>query len=331
MTHGALFNGIAGFPLAASWAGIPTTWMVEIDEFCNKVSKKHFPNATQYTDIRTVRNLSYVDIISGGFPCQPYSVAGKRKSKADNRYLWPEMLRVIREVRPPYVIGENVAGIISLALDEVLASLEAEGYTCETFVLPACAVGAPHRRDRVWIIAYAVGIGRKEEFKEINEESKAGFSSATTHIGSTSHTNREGKPALSINAEKGQRFSANPYNKRCEKCNLSPLTNGAGRPCRCHIKGGTTANPDQFNRNRSGFGAIHVSQQPAPGVFAMPGFRLTEPPVCGSNDGLPARLVRNRGKQLKAYGNAIVPQVAYELFLAIKQHYIQTYLNDNPK
>ena len=134
-------------------------WQVEIDEFCNRVLAKYWPNVKRYRDIKAIggEELEPVDVICGGFPCQPFSAAGKRRSKQDDRYLWPEMLRVISTVRPTWVIGENVAGIISLALDDVLADMENTGYSCETLVIPACAVNAPHRRDRVWILAHRDG------------------------------------------------------------------------------------------------------------------------------------------------------------------------------
>jgi DNA (cytosine-5)-methyltransferase 1 len=138
--------------------GWETVQFVEIDEFCQKVLKKNFPNVPTFGDITQFDGTKYkgtIDILSGGFPCQPFSVAGQRKGKGDDRYLWEEMLRVIAKVKPTYVVCENVTGIISLAVDTVLSDLEAQNYTTETFILPACAVNANHRRDRVWIIAYS--------------------------------------------------------------------------------------------------------------------------------------------------------------------------------
>lgn len=161
MTHGELFAGIGGFGLAAHWAGIDTLWANEIDPFAAKVLRKNFPNTTIYEkDIReiTKETTPSVDIISGGFPCQPFSQAGRRKGTDDNRYLWPEMLRVIRELQPTYVIGENVAGLLSMengeTLKTILSDLENEGYNNEVFLIPACAKGAWHRRDRLWIISH---------------------------------------------------------------------------------------------------------------------------------------------------------------------------------
>lgn len=155
LTHGSLFSGIGGFDLAAHWCEIKTLWQVEKDPYCQEVLRQHFPGSRLYEDIKkiNIEALQKVAIISGGFPCQPFSHAGKRKGKDDDRYLWPETLKIIEEVRPAYFIGENVPGIISLALDDVLASLEKQGYFTETFILPACAMGAWHKRDRVWIIA----------------------------------------------------------------------------------------------------------------------------------------------------------------------------------
>ena len=152
----SLFAGIGGFDLGLEQAGMQCVGQVEIDEYCNKVLSKHWPNVKRIKDIRNVKGGEFgtVELICGGFPCQPFSVAGKQRGKKDDRYLWPEMLRVIQAVRPHWILGENVTGIIKLALDKVLSDLEGSFYTCQTFIVPACSVDAPHRRDRVWIIAH---------------------------------------------------------------------------------------------------------------------------------------------------------------------------------
>ena len=166
LTHLSLFSGIGGLDLAAEMTGrIRTVGQCEWAEYPTKILEQHWPNVPRWKDIRTLTGESFyertglrtVDIISGGFPCQPFSLAGKRKSEDDDRYLWPEMLRVIREIRPSWVIGENVPGIVNLALDTVLSDLESEGYSAQAFIIPACGVDAPHRRDRVAILAYSCG------------------------------------------------------------------------------------------------------------------------------------------------------------------------------
>ena len=250
MNHLGLFEGIGGFSLAAHWAGWHTVAWCEINEFCQKVLSYHFPNATKHEDIKRTDFSLYrgrVDIITGGFPCQPYSTAGKRLGKEDERHLWPEMLRAIREIRPKYVVGENVSGLISwsggLVFDEVQADLEAEGYEVRAFVLPACGVDAPHRRDRVWFVAYT----------NSNERSKRRL--------------HEEKPEIS-------------------KCDF-------------------IAHDARYSRR---------TWEEFP----------TESPICRGNDGLSARLdgitfSKWRSESLKAYGNAIVPQVAFEIFQAINE------------
>ena len=187
-THLDLFSGIGGFALAAGWAGFRTIAFCEIDPFCQEVLAAMFGAAADaeggadklasseherrgndsgspllITDIRTLdgRRFAGVTLLTGGFPCQPFSVAGKRRGKEDDRHLWPEMLRVIHEAKPTWVIGENVGGFVNMALDEVCADLEGEGYEVWPLVIPACAVNAPHRRDRVWIVAHTEGGGKR--------------------------------------------------------------------------------------------------------------------------------------------------------------------------
>jgi DNA (cytosine-5)-methyltransferase 1 len=164
LTHGSLFTGIGGFDLGFAYVGIPTRWLIEIDPYCRAVLKKNFPGVPLHADIRNVgeENLEKVDIVSGGFPCQPFSQAGKKQGTKDSRFLWPEMLRVVRELRPRWVVAENVHGLLSLdggrTHHQICSELEAEGYEVRTLLLPACAFGAPQRRDRVWILAHTEGI-----------------------------------------------------------------------------------------------------------------------------------------------------------------------------
>ena len=156
-----LFSGIGGFSLGLERAGMKTVAFCENDAKCRQVLTKHWPAVPQFEDVKELSKevldetgITDIGLICGGFPCQGFSIAGQRKGEADDRYLWPEFFRLIQEIRPDWVIGENVAGIINLGLDTVLADLEGKNYSVQTFVIPACALNAPHRRDRVWIVAH---------------------------------------------------------------------------------------------------------------------------------------------------------------------------------
>ena len=186
-----LFSGIGGFSLGLKRAGMETIGFCEIDPFCRKVLAKHWPDVTVHTDIRGLNGKDYkgrADVICGGFPCQPFSQAGKRRGTEDDRHLWPEMLRVISEVRPTWVIGENVIGFVKMELDSVLSDLEREGYQTRAFIIPACGIDAPHKRDRVWIIAHAnsegesdgpINEGPRPRQLELMADPNSGFSTVT--------------------------------------------------------------------------------------------------------------------------------------------------------
>jgi len=201
-----LFSGIGGFSLGLEAAGMETVAFCEKDSFCRKVLTQHWPNVPIHEDIRDLDGQIYrgtVDVVCGGFPCQPFSVAGLRQGKDDDRHLWPEMLRVIRECQPRWVIGENVSGFIRMALDDVCADLEREGYEVRTFVLPACAVDAHHRRDRVWIVAHSDELGLEE------------------------HGHRESTP--SVQAGQRPRSVAHPYDQGLQGREESRDTRGQGQ------------------------------------------------------------------------------------------------------
>ena len=179
-----LFSGIGGFSLGLERAGMETVAFCEYDKKAQLVLKKHWPDVPMFDDVRTLTGeqleragITDIGLICGGYPCQPFSVAGKRQGKADDRHLWPEFFRLIKEIRPTWIIAENVAGHINMGLDSVLADLESESYQCQTFLIPACAVSAFHRRDRVWIVAHSnakCGASAKQKRQHEGAEDSSG-------------------------------------------------------------------------------------------------------------------------------------------------------------
>lgn len=302
MTHASLFSGIGGFDLAAEWAGWTNMFNCEIDPFCRRVLKYHFPNAVQYEDIKTTDFTvwrGWIDVLTGGFPCQPFSVAGKRKGTDDDRYLWPEMLRAIREIRPRWVVGENVRGFVNwsegMVLDTVFSDLEALGYEVQPFVLPACAVDAPHRRDRVWIVAHRADAG-SEGLRERQEQADK--------CGSASDAERVGGGEICKDPTSGQSVGNGIVRPRSQRSAADPAILGFSIPRAAWI-------------GRPGFANEHS----IPNWEHFP----TQPPVCGGDDGLPAGLdgitiPRWRIQSIKSYGNAIVPQVFYQIAEMINEY-----------
>ena len=330
MTVGSLFSGIGGFDLGLERAGMTIKWQVEIDDFCNKVLEKHWPDVKRYRDIKELRGdeLEPVDLICGGFPCQPFSAAGKRRSKEDDRYLWPEMLRVIRAVRPNWIVGENVAGIVSLALDDVLSDLENEGYTCQSFIIPACAVNAPHRRDRVWIIAHRNSEWQLQQEGVVSEQRRRVSNSNKQNAADSESTRaRLDERQLWGLPEQADKPNATP-NPACESCEPS-LFGKPGEEKEGKSERGSLGNaaPDPY---RSGL-QTEGTEQRAAGAFEhgimAGGLTDTErwdipwvpiaASLCRMDDGLPRRL--DRAKRLKALGNAVVPQIVEIIGKAIMQ------------
>lgn len=320
MKHGALFNGIGGFQLAASWMGWENVMSCEIDNFCNRVTKYHFPNCIQHGDIDKTDfsiHRGNIDIITGGFPCQPYSTAGKRKGNEDDRHLWPEMLRGIREVQPSWVVGENVRGLTNwnggLVFDEVQANLEDEGYEVLPFLLPACAVNAPHRRDRIWFIAHSTGGNDQGNERKIYSEDGRPVGQVLPAFGSANAGDGENRPAT----------HAGGISEEQREQKIGRIWNGLdGSGERTYTNAERSGLPEWYDKqNRREPQSIIERQNCVRGWHNFP----TQPPVCSGNDGLPDKLdgitfSKFRNESLKGYGNAIVPQVAYQIFKAIEQY-----------
>ena len=285
--HGSLFSGIGGFDLAAEWMSWENVFHCEFNPWCRRILHHYWPNAQSYADIKRTDFTGWrgaVDVLSGGFPCQPYSTAGKRLGKEDDRHLWPEMLRAIREIAPRWIVGENVRGLVNwsggLVFDEVQSDLEASGYEVLSFLLPACGVNAPHKRYRIWFVAYArskhsplsVQQRRQEAFKNIdaNRQDEGGAASYT--------------------------------NDRCRS--------------RYAIQARGTESQELHGLSRA---TAHADNAQAWDKFP------TQSPVCGRDDGLPCELdgitfPHWRNASIKAYGNAVVPQVVLQIFKSIEAH-----------
>ena len=179
LTHVDLFSGIAGFSLASNWAGFRTVAFCERDNWCQQVIRRHWPTTPVHGDVRDFPGHLYrgATLLTGGFPCQPFSQCGKRRGKDDDRYLWPAMLDAIQSVRPSWIVAENVVGVVKMALPTVLADLEREGFRATVFLLPAHGVGAPHRRRRAWVVAESLNPdhdGLRPHREEVHEDGQGG-------------------------------------------------------------------------------------------------------------------------------------------------------------
>ena len=311
MKHASLFSGIGGFDLAASWMGWENILQCEIDPFCQKVLHHHFPSTTLYGDIRQLDGTKYrgsIDILTGGFPCQPFSAAGKRKGTEDNRFLWPEMLRVIREIQPTWVIAENVRGITSiengLVFERVCSEMEEAQYEVQPFCIPACSVGAPHKRERIWFIAHAKSIGTRGGSGEV--------------CGKDGGQNDEGLPEP-LDTNTGS--STNGAHEQRERRKRGRSSSGESKT--------STGNGDSnaANAKRELWSERRASESERPSGEPR-GCHWEEPwsqaatRLCKLDDGIPRELdgitfSKWRNESIKAYGNAIIPQIAYQLFQSI--------------
>lgn len=425
MNHASLFSGIGGAEVAASMMGWQNLFHCEIQEFPRKVLDYWFPNSESYEDITKTDFTKWhgkVDVLTGGFPCQPFSLAGRRKGADDNRYLWSQMLRAIRQIHPTWVIGENVNGIKTMVescqvtqmgrsdylfeenhlyreesrftLDKICADLEAEGYSVQPIVIPACAIGAPHRRDRVWIVAH-----RSDQRAEtVQQEGQDGICSArpSTHTQCDGHS-PQGHGNQRARAKKSKKRKNRPQSRsrrhgsgktlahtlqhrshQVHQDHQSQFPDGArsnslgGQWSSSHSygNGGKTLQPSE-GTERTGCKRdvqpkerstspewtdrlsrlqrhdAHAISERLEGMYQSWGEESerkcvwrdfarhceeghwkhfpTQSPVCRGNDGIPfdvdsltISFPKWRQESIKAYGNAWVPQVAYEIFRAIE-------------
>lgn len=366
LRHASVFSGIGGPEIAATMLGWENVFHCEINPFGRRVLEYWFPESESYEDITKTdfrRYRGQVDVLSGGFPCQPFSMAGKRKGAGDDRYLWPEMLRVIDEVRPSWVVGENVAGITSMVepgeiadlgcegalfgegdgvhrycsrggftVERVCSDLEGSGYSVQPVLIPACAVGAPHRRDRIFFVAHATGNGN------------CGASHGTGKEVRRQDRHEVEQPVLGGCVRASSDSNSMRLQRRWGECDIKTEdeTVGDNLFCKPQRFGGERHAPDSYGKRLS---AVSVRdgnvekkrkdekrcavQYPRDDWRASLADRWhdfpTVSPVCRRDDGLPFDVddlaipyTRWRMESIKAYGNAIVPQVIYEIFRAIE-------------
>jgi DNA (cytosine-5)-methyltransferase 1 len=341
MRHGSLFSGIGGFDLAAEWMGWENVFHCEWNPFGQKVLKHYWPNSISYNDITKTDftiHRGAIDILTGGFPCQPYSAAGKRLGKEDERHLWPEMLRAIREIQPRWIVGENVLGLVNwnggMVFEEVQTDLEAEGYEVQPYVLPAAAVGScPHRRDRVWFVAHAESMGRRRRWCETSKQWKDNIweSRCEGFGGSGIATNPSSdgfnaKPSTTNNRIGQDNIESGTQRERAIK-GLSNEWNATDTyNCFNKTLGQRSVLEEQKGQGQTRRFSNGSSQ---PGWLQFP----TQSPVCSRDDGLSNRLdgitfPKWRNESIKAGGNAIVPQVVFQIFKAIELYGIQNTSKD---
>lgn len=377
MIHFSLFSGIGGFEIAAEAMGWKNLVSCDINEFGNRVREYYWPEGYHHKNIKTLNYDTIQNelskrhgsewrnediILTGGFPCQPFSAAGKRLGTEDDRHLWPEMLRVIGEIQPRWVLGENVRGLTNwnggMVFDQVQADLENEGYEILPFVLPACAVGAPHRRDRIWFVAHAIGRtarssgtrGRTDSNgSAINPQPKEWRGEAELNTGCGTILRDATDTRCNNKRCKGESEWTSNNITRCCKENNASNTEGSSIEGQLQQRQGkgelgrsnsenVSANTDgklqqrRSNKERSIEAIRYLSSSLCRNIWKnFP----TQSPICGGDDGLPTKLdgitfSKWRNESIKAYGNAVVPALVLQIFKAIEAYELLNKENQTP-
>jgi len=366
MIHFSLFSGIGGFEIAAEAMGWKNFLSCDINEFGNRVREYYWPDAYHH---KNIKDLNYETIhaelskrfgsewrsediiLTGGFPCQPYSVAGKQLGTEDDRHLWPEMLRIISEVQPSWIVGENVRGFTNwnggMVFDQVQADLEAQGYEVLPFLLPACAVGAPHRRDRIWIVAYSNGLRRSQEHElqrsELFKQSCKIRSSPIPRSERCDHgsDNRE-KRYVQGNEGSTEESESERQGRECGTGEIGSTTSGPnhGSRSRDAVQAGREEPEELYGLQRDVDDTNRTSEQreyfgqKREGQFNRSDSRVgfdyfqnfpTQSPICSGDDELPGKLdgitfPKWRNESIKAYGNAVVPALVLQIFKTIEKY-----------
>lgn len=323
-----LFSGIGGFSVGLERAGFETVAFCEIEEYPRAVLREHWPDVPIYGDIRELtgerlRSDGVVpDVICGGYPCQPFSVAGKQKAEDDPRHLWPEMFRLIRECRPRWVICENVSGHVKLGLDTVLDDLEGEGYTCWTFIIPACAVGAPHKRDRLWIVGYAEHNGSSSTaLRGQLEEDGRGTQEGQEQAEQSPRASRRADDASVANANGDDGRDGRGSQPQERETRLEHRGGGQRQPVGepRQVVADTEGEQGSSENHRGEQGGFGEPQQRQPrggsGWTLRESHWASEPNVGRVADGVP-----NRAYRIKGLGNAVVPQIPQVIGETIRQY-----------
>ena len=316
-----LCSGIGGFSLGLEWAGMSTVAMCEKDPYCRKILAKHWPELTIHEDIRNLDGKEYrnsIDLVAGGFPCQPFSVAGKRRGQDDDRYLWDETIRVVAETKPKWFVGENVEGIINinngLVLRQVQTDLEKEGFQVQCLVIPASGIGAWHQRKRVWIIANSNSRLSIGEGKEIQARGNTIDSSSKDVSNSNSRLRRGRRTEQESRANEIWRFytpkeeqTKQYIRSKAVRCDALPRENISNTYSKGFQRRCIPTNLEEKQRSITSKNSFEKQQT----------WWQTQSKLCGVPHGISYELDKDRSNRIKALGNSIVPQIAYEIGKAI--------------